>query len=80
MSSPFTDVKSPMLFGAPMKEFECVQCKEPAETVIVMAINDAPDDKKPSIVLAYFLCTRCAALHWESAGAKVFASLKDSFA
>lgn len=78
MSSPYTDLKSDLLFGQDIRGFSCVQCKGPPSTFIVMQLKDDAEDDKASIIVAYALCSRCGAQYWEEAGAKVFASLKES--
>ena len=62
-----------------LANFACVQCGENPSHTVALKLDVNVGDPRPSIVLAYFLCTRCANLYWQEAGEKVMASMKDSF-
>lgn len=77
--SPFT-LTGPML-GQPLEHFSCVQCGEGAQGFICLQLSDVEKAaEKPSLVLAYGLCQRCASLFWEEAGKKAMRLLKASVA
>lgn len=76
--SPYTDLKSDLLFGQDIKGFSCIQCKGAPSTFIAMSLKDDATDEKSSIIVAYALCSRCGAQYWEEAGAKVFTTLRES--
>lgn len=73
MSSPF-DIEKAKFMGRPSSEFACAHCGEGGQTWIVMSART--DYEKPSYVMAYTLCGRCASLYWEEAGKKFFDCLR----
>lgn len=78
-ASPFAKLVLGGVFGQPLTHFVCAHCKEAAHGFIITELEENDGDPAASVVLAYALCARCAALHWERSGWKVFSFLKKVF-
>ena len=72
---PFARLDSPA-FGKPSEGFACVQCGEPSQAFMVLAIGEDKALGRAACMMAYGICQRCAALYWNEAGASAIEALR----